>query len=88
MPVLIKHGELNPNNFKITFLDGPSPHTYCGQGFLATCLVGSNIIGQYTSVLTNNALELTLYRFVFKCDTNIIRKYFLCEPRFESGSRE
>ena len=53
---------------------------------MATCLVGSNIIGQYTCILTNNAQELTPYRFEFKCDTNRIRKYFLSMPRFEPGS--
>jgi hypothetical protein len=41
-----------------------------GGFFLATCLVGSNIIGQYAYILTNNAKELTSYRFAFKCDTN------------------
>jgi hypothetical protein len=34
-------------HFKSTFLEFSSPHTYCGKGFLATCLVGSNINGQY-----------------------------------------
>ncbi len=56
------------------------------KGFLATHLVESNIIGQYTCILTNNAQELTPYRFGFKCDTNRIRKYFLSVLRFETGS--
>jgi hypothetical protein len=38
--------------------------------------VGSNIIGQYTCLLTNNVQELTPYRFEFKCDTNRIRIRF------------
>jgi hypothetical protein len=67
-------------------LDGPSPHTYCGNGFLETCLVGSNIIGQYTCILTNNAQELSPYSLGFKRYTNRIRTYFLSEPRFEPGS--
>jgi hypothetical protein len=33
--------------------------------------------------LTNNAEELTPYRFEFKCDTNI--NVFLPLPRFEPG---
>jgi hypothetical protein len=41
--------------------------------FLAACLEGFNIIGQYTFILRNNAQELiTPYRFEFKCDTNRI----------------
>ena len=43
-----------------TFLDGPSPHTNCGKGFVATCLMGSNIIFN-THILTNDAQELTPY---------------------------
>jgi hypothetical protein len=72
--------------FKVTFLDGPSQHTYCSEGFLATCLVGSNIIGQYNWIFTNNAQELTPYRFEFTCDQNRIRKHFLSILRFELGS--
>jgi hypothetical protein len=30
MPIFIKHSESNQYNFKNTFLDGASPHTYCG----------------------------------------------------------
>jgi hypothetical protein len=66
MPVFIKHGELNPYNFKNTFLDGLSPHTYYPWGFLATCQVGSNIIGQNRCILTNNDQQLASYRFEFK----------------------
>jgi hypothetical protein len=29
--------------------------------------MGSNIISQYTFIFTNNAQELTPYRFEFKC---------------------
>jgi hypothetical protein len=54
--------------------------------YLATCQVESNIIGQYTYILTNNAQALTPYRFGFKCDTNRIKTYFLSELRFEPGS--
>ncbi len=38
------------------------------------------------SILTNNAQELTPYRFEFKSDTNRIRKYFPSMPKFEPGS--
>jgi hypothetical protein len=86
MPVFNKHSGLNQCNLKSHFLDGPSPHAYCVLEFLATCLVGSNIIGQYTYILTNYAQELTPYRFRFKCDTNRIRKYFLFELTFEPRS--
>jgi hypothetical protein len=68
------------------FLDGPSPHTYCGWEFLATCLVRSNIIDQYKCLLTNSAQEITPYRCEFKCDTNRIRKYFLSVLWFEHRS--
>ena len=50
------------------------------------CQVGSNIIDQYTCILTNNSQELTPCRFEFKCDTNRRRKYFLSAQRFEPGS--
>jgi hypothetical protein len=72
--------------FKSTFL-GWSLFSYklCLR-VLATYLVGSNIIGQYICILTNNAQELTPYRFGFKCDINRIRKYFLPGPRFEHRS--
>jgi hypothetical protein len=43
---------------------------------LATCLVGSNIIGHYTCILTNKAHELTLYRFGFNCFTKQFMKIF------------
>jgi hypothetical protein len=42
---------------------------------------------QYTCILTNNAQELTPYRFEFKYDSNRIRKYFRSVPRFEPGSQ-
>jgi hypothetical protein len=45
--------------------DGPSPQAYFDFGFVSTCLVGFNIICQYTYKLTNNAQELILYRFEF-----------------------
>jgi hypothetical protein len=44
--------------------------------------VESNIIGQYTCILANNAQEVTPYRYEFKYDTHRIRKYFLSLPRF------
>jgi hypothetical protein len=46
--------------------------------------VGSNINGEYTYILTNNAQELAPYRFGFKCDTNRIRKVpkAKCENEF------
>ncbi len=34
-------------NTGITCLDVTSPHTHSGQGFVATCQVGANIICQY-----------------------------------------
>jgi hypothetical protein len=66
-PVFVKQRLVESIRFKYTFLDGPFSHTYCGKGFLATCLVQSNIIDQYTCILTNNAQELTSYRSEFKC---------------------
>ena len=54
---------------------------------MPACQVGSNIIGQNTVKLTNNAQELTPYRLGAKCYTNKIGKYFLSVPRFESGSQ-
>jgi hypothetical protein len=48
--------------------------------------MGSNIICEFTYLLTNNAQELTLYRFEFKRDTNRSRKYFLAMPEFEPRS--
>ncbi len=86
MPVFIKHSELNQYNLKSHFLDGPYPHTYCGYGFLATCLVGSNINGPFTCILTNHAQELAPYRFKFKCDTNRTRKHFQSMIHIEPGS--
>jgi hypothetical protein len=77
----VLHGELNQYDLKSHFKMVP------GLGFLATCLKGSNIISQYTCILTNNAHELTPYRFGFKCDTNKQnKKIFSVEPRFEPGS--
>jgi hypothetical protein len=76
MAVFIKHGGLNQYIWKC-ILDGSSPHTNCGKEFLAACLVGSNITGQYTGKITNNAWEWTHCRFEFKCDTNIARKILL-----------
>jgi hypothetical protein len=87
MPVFIKrikHCDLNQYIFQHTFLDFPSPHIYIVVNlFLATCLVGSNIIDQHTCILTNNAHELTPYRLEFKFDTSRIRKYFLSVLKFE-----
>ncbi len=40
-----------------------TPQTYCGQGILATCLVGSNITSKYKCIFKNNAQDLTPYRF-------------------------
>jgi hypothetical protein len=39
--------------------------------------MGSNIIGQYKYILTNNAHELTPNRFEFKYDKNIIKNIFI-----------
>jgi hypothetical protein len=47
---------------------------WSSQGFLATSLVGSNIIGQYTFLLAIDIQELKHYRFEFKCKTNRIVK--------------
>jgi hypothetical protein len=85
MLVFIKHNELNQYILILHFLDGPSPSN-CGYGFLATCLVGPNIISQFACKLTNNAQELIPYRFEFKRYTNRIRKYLLSEPRSEPRS--
>jgi hypothetical protein len=35
-------------HFKTTFLDSLSPHTYCGKGFVATCLASG--IQHYSSM--------------------------------------
>jgi hypothetical protein len=34
------------------------PHTYCGEGFLTTCLGWSNIIFQYTHISRLNTLQI------------------------------
>jgi hypothetical protein len=49
---------------------------------VATCLVGSNIICQYTYILTNNGQESTHFTFEFISHTNRIRKYVMSMPRF------
>jgi hypothetical protein len=43
----------------------------------------SNIIGQYTYILTHNAQELSPYWFELKCDTKRIKNIM---PTFEPGS--
>jgi hypothetical protein len=86
MPVFMAQGESNQYILKSQFLDGPSPHTNCGQRFVATCLVGYNIICKFTHILTNNIQELTPYTFQFKCNTNIIGKYYLSMLRFDPKS--
>jgi hypothetical protein len=62
IPVFIKHGELNQYTIKVHFRWSLSKYLL-GLGFLATCFMGSNIIGQYKFILTNNAQELTPGKF-------------------------
>jgi hypothetical protein len=56
------------------------------KGFLVTCLEESNISCQYTCILTNNAQELTPYRFEFEYNTHRVRQCCLSVPRFYLGS--
>jgi hypothetical protein len=53
MPVFIKHGELNQYKLKSHFRWSLSTYILWYR-FLATCLMGFNIIGQYTCILMNN----------------------------------
>jgi hypothetical protein len=51
-------------HFKNHILNDPSPHIYCGKGFVSACQ------GDPTS----NAQELMHYIFEFKSNTSRIRK--------------
>jgi hypothetical protein len=71
-------------HLKITFLDGPLPHTYCMmRGFWEHALWDPTLMVKIQNILTNSAHTLTTYRVEFKCGTNRIRKYLLLMPRFE-----
>jgi hypothetical protein len=58
MPVFIKRGTLNQYILNINVLMVPLHIHIVVKGFyVATCQVGSNIIDQYTCILTNNAQD-------------------------------
>jgi hypothetical protein len=64
MPVFFKWGKFNQNILKEIFKSAIFRWSlFTSTEFLAACQVGSNIMGQYECILTNNAQELTPFRF-------------------------
>jgi hypothetical protein len=57
-----------------------------GIGDVLTCRGHPIHTNTYSCILTNNAQELTPYRYEFKCDKNRLRKYFLSVSGFEPRS--